>query len=498
MKDFYVHHDSHWRPGMDQDTLIHTTLKESFGLESFRNSQVEAIRHTLGGGNSLVLMPTGMGKSLCYQLPALLLDGLTVVISPLIALMKDQVDSLKKRGIDAVFINSSLGKSERENRYDGIRSGRYRLVFVSPERFQKSTFLEVIQTRTISLLAVDEAHCVSQWGNDFRPDYARVHEFRAILGNPVTMALTATATRRVQLDIIEKLGFKPDEIRIFNEGISRPNLHLSVINVLDNVEKFEEILELIEEFKGTAVIYFSLIKSLEEFSSHLSQKHIKHMVYHGKMPSEKREYIQRKFMNSSNSVMLATNAFGMGVDKADIRLIIHAEIPDSIESYYQEIGRAGRDGKPSEAVLIYNEADLGIQLNFMEWRNPDVKMIRTTFNMIQELGSSLHSLTYEDLQEKLVYKNRGDHRLRTILNLFDRFHVTSGSIDLHNLSIENELPESLVSLDENKLKRETDQNRLYQMLQYVKTAECRRDFIHNYFNISNDNCDNCDNCSDSG
>lgn len=479
---------------MKRKEQIFTSLRNNFGIDSFRTSQEEVVNHVLDGGNALVLMPTGMGKSLCYQLPALLLDGLTLVISPLIALMKDQVDSLQKRGIDAVFINSSLGKTERERRYAGIREGKYKLLFVSPERFQNETFIDVIRDRKVSLLAVDEAHCVSQWGNDFRPDYARIEEFRKILGLPVTLALTATATELVQRDIIEKLGFKAEEVRVFNEGISRPNLHLSLINVLDDGEKYEEILELIEEFKGTAVIYFSLIKSLEEFSSFLSQKHITHLTYHGRMAPDKRNAIQRKFMQRSNQIMLATNAFGMGVDKADIRLIIHAEVPDSIESYYQEIGRAGRDGKPSEAVLIYNEADLGIQLNFLEWRNPEVRMIQSTYKLMKELGPSLHSMTYEDLQEQLVYKNRGDHRLRTILNLFDRFHVTTGSIDLHNLAVLRDLPDSLLSEEENKRKREIDQNRLYQMLQYVKTNECRREFIHHYFSIHKDECGNCDNC----
>ncbi len=291
---------------------MHALLRKTFGIDSFRNSQEAVITDILAGRHCLVLMPTGMGKSLCYQLPALMMDGLAVVISPLIALMKDQVDSLVKLGIDAAYINSSLGKHERENRYQNISEGRYKIIFVSPERFKKEEFINVICTRNISLLAVDEAHCASQWGNDFRPDYAKLAGFRKILGTPVTIALTATATRIVQDDIVSKLGIPKDEITIYNEGISRPNLNLSVIHVLDDGEKYQEILEILETEKGNSIVYFSLIKSLEAFSSFLQVEKISHSVYHGKLPAQKRKAIQKKFMDGSNSLMLATNAFGMG------------------------------------------------------------------------------------------------------------------------------------------------------------------------------------------
>ncbi|HDP79953.1 MAG TPA: ATP-dependent DNA helicase RecQ, partial [Spirochaetes bacterium] len=228
------------------DSRLYDTLREVFKVEEFRSSQKEIITRTLAGGHSLVLMPTGMGKSLLYQLPALLMDGLTVVISPLIALMKDQVDGLCRLGVDAAFINSSLGKSEREARYRGLREGKYKILYVSPERFRNRDFVGALGGRMVSLLALDEAHCVSRWGNDFRPDYSRVGEFREAMGNPVTIALTATATPEVRNDIVDKLGISNDDIRVFNEGVTRPNLSLEVDEFIDEGEKFEALNGLIE------------------------------------------------------------------------------------------------------------------------------------------------------------------------------------------------------------------------------------------------------------
>ncbi|MFQ5627519.1 MAG: RecQ family ATP-dependent DNA helicase, partial [bacterium] len=246
-------------------------LKTYFGYETFRGQQKAAIDHVLNKKHALVIMPTGMGKSLCYQIPALQLNGLTLVISPLIALMKDQVDVLQKRKIDAAFINSSLTRKERETRYKAVAEGKYKLLYVTPERFRKKEFLEPLKNRRVDLLAVDEAHCISEWGHDFRPDYTRLHEFRKLIDCPTTIALTATATPEVQKDIIRQLGLEKDEVKLFHEGIDRPNLHLEVEDVWGEQEKLGHIIRMQHFMPGNGVVYFALIKTLKTFSEHLLQ-----------------------------------------------------------------------------------------------------------------------------------------------------------------------------------------------------------------------------------
>ncbi|EKO78379.1 MULTISPECIES: RecQ family ATP-dependent DNA helicase [Leptospira] len=469
-------------------------LKTVFGITTFRSSQEGIISDVLSGRNCLVVMPTGMGKSICYQLPSLALDGLTVVISPLIALMQDQVSKLKRLGIDAGYINSSLSKQERLRCYLDLKEGRYKIVYVSPERFRKKEFIDSLRVRKVSLLAIDEAHCISQWGHDFRPDYTKIAEFRDILGKPTMIALTATATLEIQKDIVFQMGLQESEVRVYNEGICRPNLFLDVRTFVDEPSKSDSILELLKKQKGSTIVYFNLIRNLEKFGEKLDVQKIPHEIYHGRLSPERRKKVQNRFLESEDTILLATNAFGMGVDKPNIRTIIHAELPSSLEGYYQEIGRAGRDGNASDCHVFYNQDDLTVLMDFIEWQNPDVSFIARTYQTMERLGEKLCTIDYEELQSMVVHKNRGDHRLQTVLNLFERYGVTSGELEKNSLKLKSPLPDVLRSSEFLERKKKTNLNRLYQMFLYLKSERCRREFVYKYFDAKWNGCGNCDVC----
>ncbi|HNH45632.1 MAG TPA: ATP-dependent DNA helicase RecQ, partial [Myxococcota bacterium] len=324
-------------------------LQQRLGHAAFRPGQEEIVRHVVEQGDALVVMPTGAGKSLCYQLPALALGGVTIVVSPLIALMKDQVEGLVDKGVRATLINSTLGVDERRERLKEVVEGRWELIFVAPERFSPA-FIERLKAADIRLLAVDEAHCLSQWGHDFRPDYLRLGEVRRELGRGRvlrTLALTATATPEVQADIIKTLGIEAG--RNFVRGFDRNNLRLSVREVGSAKEKDGLLPQLCQE--GTTLVYCSTRKSVERATTVLRGAGVMAGMYHAGLGMEDRSAVQDAFMAGDVPVVVATNAFGMGVDKADVRAIVHYDLPGTVEAYYQEIGRAGRDGKPSSAIL---------------------------------------------------------------------------------------------------------------------------------------------------
>ncbi len=349
--------------------LLHL-LKARFGYPGFRDGQEEVVRTATAGESCLVVMPTGAGKSLCYQLPALAREGTTLVVSPLIALMKDQVDALQRKGIQATCINSSLDAAERRERMQGLRAGRWRIVYVAPERFSPG-FLASLEGVELSMLAVDEAHCVSQWGHDFRPDYLRLGAVRRALGELPTIACTATATPRVQDDIAQVLGLQ--DCRRFIRGFDRKNIALEVISCPYVSGKALRLADLV--VPGPSLVYCATRKNVERVVRALRDRGVAAGMYHGGMDHEDRVRVQDAFMEGRIPVAVATNAFGMGVDKADIRCIVHHDMPGTVEAYYQEIGRAGRDGKPSRAVLLHHSSDRRIQEFFILMSNPPAEQV---------------------------------------------------------------------------------------------------------------------------
>lgn len=356
---------------------IHSILKQYWGFDSFRPFQEDIINAVLAGKDTLALLPTGGGKSVCYQVPAMVTEGTCLVISPLIALMKDQVENLQKKGITAYSIFSGMTRKEVINVLKVVTESNCKFLYVSPERLETNLFKEYLPGMGISLIAVDEAHCISQWGYDFRPHYLRIAALRDELPHVPVLALTASATPDVQKDICEKLAFHNEQI--FRQSFERPNLSYSAFKVDSKINK---IIEILQKVPGTGIVYCRSRKRTKEISELLQLQHISADYYHAGLPQEERSRKQEQWINNKIRVIVCTNAFGMGIDKPNVRSVIHADVPDCLENYYQEAGRAGRDGKTSYAVLLFDENDLAeLQLSATQ-RFPSIEDIRAVYQSV--------------------------------------------------------------------------------------------------------------------
>ncbi|MCS5538758.1 MAG: ATP-dependent DNA helicase, partial [Roseibacillus sp.] len=479
--------------------LARETLQGAFGFEEFLEGQAEIVEKILASRDGLVVMPTGGGKSLCYQLPALCLEGVTIVVSPLIALMKDQVDALVEKGVAATLINSTLSHSEQRERIERMIAGDYKLVYVAPERFRAEGFVSAMREVKVALFAIDEAHCLSQWGHDFRPDYLRLGKARGTLGSPQCVAFTATATPVVRKDIVSVLELE-EPFQIVT-GFARANLSFNITPVETKAAKFRRTREVLEEHR-TGIVYCATRKRVEEVAETLNSWGVKCIGYHGGMKEEEREDTQNRFIRREVDVAVATNAFGMGIDRSDVRFVIHFEVPGSVEAYYQEAGRAGRDGEAAHCELLWNYADTRTQEFFLEGGNPGYGTICQVYqffheeaNEEQEVHASIEEIT-SAVEVEIGMAVSSALAVLGRAGYLERFNVP-GQRRRGTRLRQPEVQASGLEIDREALeeKERRDRQKLQAMVGLCYGAGCRQRAILEYFGEEEPGeCGTCDVC----
>lgn len=476
----------------DEDVL--RVARERFGYDHLRPGQSETIRAVLSGRDTLAVLPTGAGKSAIYQIAGLLRPGLTVVVSPLIALQRDQVNGLNDFGSRAAEINSSLGNGERDAIFADLEARDIEFLFLAPEQFGNEQTMAAIIAARPSLVVVDEAHCISEWGYDFRPDYLTLGDVIEQLGRPPILALTATAAPPVREEIIERLGMAKPAIIV--RGFDRPNIHLAVRMFADEDEKRQALIEQVLASPRPGLVYAATRRATEELAALMVERGVVAAAYHAGLPASAREEVQDRFMRGEVEVIVATVAFGMGIDKADVRFVFHADVSGSIDAYYQEIGRAGRDGEPADATLFYVPEDLSLRRFQSGLGQLDLDQTEQVVRTVLEADEPV---SIEDVRDEVDLSNS---RLMTTLRRLEEAGAielrSDGDIVPTSTDADPAAEAASTACEIVATQRELNlfaQSRVEMMRQYAETDECRRAFILNYFGEASDaTCGHCDNC----
>jgi ATP-dependent DNA helicase RecQ len=478
------------RPAQQGRQALRTVAKDAFGWPSLRPGQLDAMAAALAGRDVLAVMPTGSGKSAIYQVPAVLLDGPTLVVSPLIALQRDQIIGIDEaRGApDAVAVNSAQGRIATEQAWEAVASKGAEYLFLAPEQLAKEDVLDRLRRAKISLFVVDEAHCVSAWGHDFRPDYLRVGAAVERLGHPPVVALTATASPPVREEIIERLGLR--DPLVVAHGFDRPNLRLEVERHVHDADKRAAVVEGVADLQPPGLLYVATRKDTSRYAGQLTERGIRCAAYHAGMKAADRRQVHERFLDGDLDVVVATSAFGMGIDKPDVRFVVHASVPGSVDSYYQEIGRAGRDGQPAGVLLHYRPEDLSLQ-RFFTSGGVDESVLREVFGA---LSAASEPVRLTDLRRGIEASSRKVTEAVNLLQQADAVRSTRSGLRAADMALDQALARAVEVAN---ARERVERSRVEMMRGYAETTRCRRQFLLGYFGEQlPEPCENCDTCEE--